>query len=136
MKRIKLGGKLMIKKWDIIIIVILLVLSFTPEIILGAKLKGDFNSTYAQITIGGKLYKNIPLSSHRGEETLEIEGKYGTNVVTIKDDKIAILEADCPDKVCMDPGYINKPGQNLVCLPHRLMIEIKGESEDDVILSY
>lgn len=136
MKTIKLGGKLMIKKWDIIIIVILLVLSFTPEIILGAKLKGDFNSTYAQITIGGKLYKNIPLSSHKGEERIEVKSKDGINIVSIKDDKIAILEADCPDKVCMNPGYINKPGQSLVCLPHRLMIEIKGDSEDDVILSY
>ena len=44
--------------------------------------------------------------------------------------------ADCPDKVCMNPSHIEKPGQSLVCLPHKVMIEIKGMAEDDVILSY
>lgn len=126
----------MMKKWDVIIIIILLLISFTPEIILGAKLKADFNSTYAEIKVGGKLYKNIPLSSHKGEESFEIKTKNGVNIIKIVDEKISIIEADCPDKVCMNPKYISKPGQTLVCLPHKVIIEVKGEIDDDIILSY
>ena len=33
------------KKWDIIIIILLLLGSFTPEIIQGAKMKKDYNIT-------------------------------------------------------------------------------------------
>ena len=36
----------------------------------------------------------------------------------------------------MNPEYIEKPGQSLVCLPHRVMIEIKGKIDDDIILSH
>ncbi len=37
-----------------------------------------------------------------------------------------ILEADCPDKVCIKDGMIIKPGQSLVCLPNKVVVEIKG----------
>ena len=124
------------KKWDIIIIIFLLVISFTPEIVLGMKYKKSFDLTYAQITIGGKLYKNIPLTGHKGEEEIAVSTKNGYNIIKVKDESIAIIEADCPDQVCIEPGYINKPGQSLVCLPHKVMIQILGENDDDIILSY
>ncbi|MGL4774426.1 MAG: NusG domain II-containing protein [Clostridium sp.] len=136
MKKIKFGGNLMIKKWDIIIIIFLLVISFTPEIVLGAKLKSQYNNTYAQITIAGNLYKNIPLSAHKGEDIFEVNSKYGKNIVIVKDDQIAMIEATCPDYVCLEPGFIKKPGKSIVCLPNRVMIEIKGDSEEEIILSY
>lgn len=126
----------MFKKLDFIIIAVLMLLSFLPEIILSAKVGKGYENTYAQITVSGDVYKTIPLSNHKGEEILEIKTKYGTNIIKIIDQKIGIIEADCSDKVCMNPEYINKPGQSLVCLPHKVMIEIKGMAEDDIILSY
>lgn len=126
----------MFKKLDFVIIAVLMILSFLPEIILGAKVGKGYENTYAEITVSGSLYKTIPLSIHKGEEFIEVETKYGTNIIKVSDNKIGIIEADCPDKVCMNPEYIEKPGQSLVCLPHKVMIEIKGMAEDDIILSY
>ena len=126
----------MFKKLDFVIIAVLMILSFLPEIILGASVGKGFNNTYAEITISGKLYRTINLSEHHGEEIMEVNTKHGTNIVKVIDNKIGIIEADCPDKVCMNPEYIEKPGESLVCLPHKVMIEIKGIADDDVILSY
>lgn len=126
----------MIKKLDFVIVAVLMILSFLPEIILGASVGKGYNNTYAEITINGKMYKTVALSEHSGEEIFEIKTDDGINIVKIKDNKIGIIEADCPDQVCMNPEYIEKPGQSLVCLPHKVMIEIKGLSDDDVILSY
>lgn len=126
----------MFKKLDFAIIAVLMALSFLPEIILGASIGKGYNNTYAEITVSGKLYKTISLSEHRGEEDIEIKTKEGINIINIKDNKICIIEADCPDKVCMNPSYIEKAGESLVCLPHKVMIQIKGKSEDDIILSY
>lgn len=126
----------MFKKWDIIIIVVLMVLSFIPEIVFGLILGKEYNSTYAEVTVAGDLYKNVPLSAHRGTQVIELETKYGKNIIEIKDDNISIIDASCTDKVCMHPEYINKPGQSLVCLPNRVMIEIKGDIEDDIIISH
>lgn len=126
----------MFKKLDFVIIAVLMLLSFLPEIILGASVGKGYNNTYAEITVAGKIYKTIPLSEHKGEESIEVKTKDGINIIKIKDNKIGIIEADCPDKVCMNPEYIEKPGQSLVCLPHRVMIEIKGKIDDDIILSH
>lgn len=126
----------MFKKLDFVIIAVLMVLSFLPEIILGAKVGKGYDNTYAEITVAGEVYKTIHLSSHKGEEVIELKTKYGTNIIKISDNKIGIIEADCEDQVCMNPEYIEKPGESLVCLPHKVMIEIKGLAEDDIILSY
>ena len=38
--------------------------------------------------------------------------------------RIRIAEADCPDQVCVNQGWISNGTVPIICLPHRLMIEI------------
>lgn len=120
----------MFKKWDIIIIVVLICLSFIPELIFGVMMGNDYNGTYAEITLDKKPYKKILLSEHRGEEQINVKTEYGYNIIEIKDNSVAIIESDCPDKTCIKSGFITKPGQLLVCLPHKLMVEIKSNDTE------
>lgn len=118
------------KKWDIIIIAILLIISFVPEIIFTMTLDRNYDYTYAEISIDGEIYKTVMLSKHKGSDKYIVENKYGKNIILVKEEKIAIIEADCPDKICMKPGYIYKPGQSLVCLPNRLYIKINERTKN------
>lgn len=115
----------MFKKWDIIVILLLIVLSFIPEIVLGIMMDKQYTETYAQITLDGKFYKTIPLSEHKGEDFINIKTKYGYNKIKVSDGSIGITDADCKDKICVKTGFISKPGQSIICLPHKLMIEVK-----------
>jgi hypothetical protein len=127
------------KKWDIIIIVALLCLSFIPELIFGIVIGKSYNGTYAEITLDGKLYKKVPLSEHSGDQKIEIKTSHGYNIIEIKDQAIRVLDADCPDKICIKPGFISKPGENLVCLPHKLIVTIKGyknQDNNDIIITH
>lgn len=126
----------MFKKLDFVIIAMLLLLSFLPEIILGASIGRGSENTYAEITVDGKLYKTINLSEHKGEEIFEIHSNNGINVIKINDNEIGIIDADCNDKVCMNPEHIESAGESLVCLPNKVMIFVKGMVDDDTILSY
>ncbi|WP_055669344.1 NusG domain II-containing protein [Desnuesiella massiliensis] len=128
----------MIKKWDIIIVVALLVLSFIPEVVFGIVSKKNYDAVYAEVSVNGKLHKKIRIDNHKGTDNYTVKNEYGINVIQVKDNKVAIIEADCPDKVCEKPGFIQKPGETLVCLPHRLVVEIKGNSidQDETIISY
>ena len=52
----------------------------------------------------------------------------------VKDGKVSVTEADCPDKVCVNTGEISKSGDTIVCLPHKLVVEIEGStSETDAV---
>lgn len=127
--------KHIIKKWDILLVVVLLVLSFIPEGLF--YLSGNdaaAHNTYAVIQIDGKVYKEVPLSGHHGTDVIPIRTDDGYNLVVVKDDTIGIVEADCPDKICISEGFVSRPGATVVCLPHKLLIEVKSAGGDpDVI---
>ncbi len=53
---------------------------------------------------------------------VEITTELGTNVVTVKDGKVAVTHADCPDGYCMARGWCSG-GTQIVCLPNRLVLE-------------
>jgi len=114
----------MFKKWDIILIISLICLSFIPELIFGVMMGKNYNGTYAEVTLDGKPYKKIILSEHRGEDKISINTEYGYNILEIDDASIKIL--DCRDKICIKSGFISNPGEIIVCLPHKLMVEIKS----------
>ena len=48
------------------------------------------------------------------------------NVLVIQDGKAAVTQANCGDHTCIRMGEIGREGESVVCLPHRLVIEIVG----------
>lgn len=40
-------------------------------------------------------------------------------------------DADCPDKYCMRQGKINHMKENIVCLPHKVIVEVTQSSNED-----
>lgn len=121
-----------IKKMDIVIIIMLVFISFIPYgmfYINNSSLTS--NEVYAKITVDGDLFREIRLDNHVGEEQFKVESKDGYNLIKIVDNKIAIIDADCKDKVCENVGYISKVGQTAVCLPHKVVIEIKGSLQNN-----
>lgn len=50
------------------------------------------------------------------------------NSIEIKDGRVRMNQADCPDKRCLKQGFTES--MPIICLPNHLLIEIKS-SEDD-----
>ena len=84
-------------------------------------------ATHAEIWSDGKLVETVALSADR---EITVQSKYGVNIVSVKEGKIAVTEADCPDHYCMQRGYCNA-GAQIVCLPNRLVIKFVGQQELD-----
>ena len=81
----------------------------------------------AEVWLDGKLYKRVDLVV---DQEFVVDGPYGTNTVTVKDGRIAVTAADCPDHYCMERGFCDS-GAQIVCLPNRLVIKFVGEQEID-----
>lgn len=56
----------------------------------------------------------------------------GYNELVIENGTVRMLKATCPDQVCVHTGAISKPGQTIVCLPNRVVIEITGSKESAI----
>lgn len=114
--------------WIIIILVIVAGLSFMiPRYWPSdqSSEKSHNNKTYARITVDGTEFKTVELTEE--EQVIEVKSDYGLNKVKIHDHGVEMTDADCPDKVCLTFGFVTKPGQNIVCLPHRVLIEVIGD---------
>lgn len=127
-----------LKKMDFVIIVVLIIFSFIPHFIYSNLVSENNKNLYATIKINGKVYNTIdlPITS---EKKLPISTKYGNNLIIINNDEVKIIDADCKDELCIKQGSISKVGKTLICLPNKLIIEIKGDeydSSDDMILSH
>ena len=85
-------------------------------------------ATHAKITREGKLLKTVDL---RMDQTFTVESENGGyNVITVRDGKIGVTEATCPDHYCMHRGMCSS-GAQIVCLPNKLVITFVGEPEID-----
>ena len=51
---------------------------------------------------------------------------HGFNIIRVERGRIAVVSADCPDGACVRRGWISYAGGGAVCLPHRLVVRIKG----------
>lgn len=131
------------KLFDGVIIISLIILSFLPYGIF-AYSQGNYSlktdETTAVVSIDGKPVDEFILNAHtpHKEITYHPKGKQ-YNIIELEGTRIRVKEDNSPDQVAVNTGWISKPGQTSVCLPHRLVVEIKGvplDDDDDMIISY
>ena len=62
--------------------------------------------------------------------SLDIDGTYdingGTNTIEINDGRVRMLEALCPNHLCIRQGWISLEGQSIVCLPNKVTVTVRG----------
>lgn len=88
-------------------------------------------AVFAEVSSQGAVLKTVDLRIDQEFTVTTPQG--GRNVVTVKDGKIAVTEASCPDHYCMERGYCNS-GTQIVCLPNRLVIRFLGEQPIDAVV--
>ena len=54
-----------------------------------------------------------------------IKTNYGYNKVVVLNGTCYVEYADCRDGICVNRGKISKVGESIVCLPHKLIVEIR-----------
>lgn len=111
-------------KKDLIIILAVLVLSALLFLLFSLYTKGQ--SEYVQIIYEGEVIDTLPLDT-------DMEYSPVTNeniVIEIRDSRARFKTSDCPDKVCVNTGWLSSPGQTAVCLPNKISIVIQTSVAD------
>ena len=105
----------MLKKGDIIIIITVLALTLAASaLLLFGKGEGrtvtvkENNKTVYK----GSLYEN---------KVIELKG----NTVEIKDGAVTVIKADCKNQICVNHAAITEKGENIICLPNKVIAEIE-----------
>jgi len=86
---------------------------------------------HAEIFKDGKMIRVIGLKNGARPEEFTIKSDSGFNTIRVEGNKIAVISADCPDADCVHRGWLEHAGESAVCLPHRLVIRVTGDSAVD-----
>lgn len=122
------------KKIEKIIVAIILVLSLMS---IGFTMLQKPSHTNGKILIkaDNQKVKEIPLNLSSESKIYDFQFQGNTGYVESKNGQVRILEMSkdlCPNGICSDTGWIDKPYQSIVCLPNKIIITIDGD-KDDVI---
>ena len=110
-----------LKKKEVLFIAGILVFALALWGFLTVLRRGDYGSV--RITVNGEEYGTYSLAEN---QKISIND---TNLCEIKDGKVKMIEADCPDHLCMKQPAVGSSGGTIVCLPNKVVIE--GEKTAD-----
>lgn len=118
------------KRNDKMLIVITLVIAIIVFLI--HNLLGGKGADTVTVKVDGKITGTYSLIEN---QTIEIND--GSNILEIKDGIADMIEADCPDKLCVKQKAISKNGESIICLPNEVVVEVKSneDSEYDAVVN-
>lgn len=115
------------KRNDLILAGAILVVAIAALIFVNLNKKGG-NTVI--VKIDGEVYKEFPSDV---DTTYEIKGANGgTNLLVIEDGHAEIVDASCPDKICIHQKAIDKNGETIVCLPNKVIIQINSDTQNEI----
>lgn len=103
------------KKGDIAVIC-----SVAVAFVLSIVLLIPFSKQGSRVVVkqDNKIIYNESININKTVDTL-------TNTVIIKDGIVYISDATCKNQVCVNTGKISKKGESIICLPNKVIVEIK-----------
>lgn len=87
----------------------------------------------AQIMVNGSLIKQIDLTNPLQNRLIKIKGYRGICRIETKKGAIRMLDAPCPDHICVKTGWISHNRQMIVCVPNRVSIKIIEKNRNNDI---
>lgn len=116
-------------KFDLLLIGSLLVAGLVSLVFVKGYTTRQSGRT-VQILTDGKIYGTYDLTNEQ-KVNVVIDGTV-TNILQIADGKAKMLEADCPDKLCVHQKAIAYQGETIVCLPNKIVVEIHGGQQAEL----
>jgi hypothetical protein len=73
------------------------------------------------------IIATYPLSTDR---RVSIRGRIGPMEIEIKNKAVCVVSSTCPRQICLFAGSIGHNGQQIICSPNHILIEIVSSRKD------
>ena len=123
------------RKGDFVIAVLVVILFFTSLVYPVYRFFLPSTALIAVIRQENEIVETIDLATV--VEPYELTFYHGENqehynIIEVAPGKIRVKEANCPEQIDVRVGWLTKAGDIAVCLPHHLIIELKGNQQGDI----
>lgn len=113
-------------KNDVIFLGLLAIVCFVVCIVIyGSNIT---KGAYLTITVDGKTYGTYSLLE---EQTISV-GNPVINTIVIEDGKAKMLEAECPDQLCVKQKEIFYDKESIICLPNKVVVTVTSDMQSEL----
>lgn len=116
------------KKGDIILVLIGIIALIPLLWSYFGSVNNPSDNLIATVTRDGKLVTKVDLNKVQEPQYINLEDGIKLTILAEKG-RIRVLDADCPDKICVKAGWLVKPGDRAVCMPSKTIVMIEGEGK-------
>lgn len=114
-----------IKRADVILIAVLCIVSVCAMLIIYFK---PLSEPVLRVYLSDGSRKNYLLSGIDGYLDISVENV----VIRLENGRACFLYSDCPDKICINTGWLEKNGDYAACLPNGIAICIMDGERAEV----
>lgn len=115
-------------RWDLLVVALVLALAaLLTWLVLPSP---GQTGAVATVTLDAQVIATVPLSGSQDAQVptqLSLEECPYPLVLEYHQGAIRVVESQCPGADCLHTGWISQPGQQIICLPNRLIISIDGQ---------
>ena len=84
----------------------------------------------AVVSVNGQTAARFSL---QGQSEYKVKGVLGDSKIEIINGRARIVSSPCLQKVCIHKGFIEEPGECVVCAPNQVVVKIVGDSKDNAM---
>ncbi len=113
------------KKKDWILIIVIVCVAACAY--LSHQLLRDTGAGNVIVKVNGEITGTYDLNE---DQKISING--GSNILEIRNGRADMIEADCPDLLCVHQKAVSANGENIICLPNKVIVEVKAKANSKI----
>lgn len=128
----------LLKPGDLALVLAMILVTAATYWLYGLWPGGDGGDMILKVWIGGELVYSELLSPEEYQVEIPLpRGEAGEHAVILASEgRVRVLPLPsylCPRHICSHVfGEISRPGENIICVPNRLVVELEGAGESEV----
>ncbi|MBL0224789.1 MAG: NusG domain II-containing protein [Geobacteraceae bacterium] len=118
---------------DKLLVLLIMVSAIMSAYVLLCNRSNKDSSHQAVISVEGLVVRTITLSRETPRQDFVINGKVGKTDIEVQGRRIRVRDAHCNNRICVRQGWIDKPGESVICMPGQVVISIEGAAPVDAV---
>ncbi|MBP2649614.1 MAG: hypothetical protein H6Q74_439 [Firmicutes bacterium] len=94
-------------------------------------LNSRFRGQTAEIYKDGRLIDSLVLRSNY-RQVVRVGTETDYDIIESDNGRVRVVEADCPDQLCVRMGWINSAPAEIVCMPNRVVVKVVSKERSDI----
>lgn len=89
----------------------------------------ESNFLTVSVVLEGETVARYELSALTEPRTIPLDQADYPLTIQLEPGRVRIAESTCPSQDCVHTGWISRAGEQIICLPNRLVISLSGSQQ-------